>query len=480
MNSILLTALKKKIDWRDLPGFLLAAMATGLLLQVALNRRFDHDEFEHIHSAWYIARGAVPYRDFFQHHNPLFWYLTAPLTILMGESTGILIFLRIAMFLMAVCTALVAAVTAVRISSKPIAGLYCYILLLSCNMFAEKVVEIRPDVPMVMMGMLSVYFFMQFLDTSSIKDIIFSGVCAAISFLFLQKAIFLCATLSLFMLIMAVRRKASLKAGLSFFICLGTSFILPFLFFACQGALHDYFLNGYLLNLSNSYSFALWESLQPYLFVDTGFWILGLAGICSGLYSFKRERKFGCIALLCILFFLSILTVPTPWKQYFMQALVMFSIAGACVLAHLTIKMKIQAIKALGFLILAIIVYRPMRELLEYRTSSPKAQIEMIKYATSITNSNDFVYDGDIQFNLFRKDLHYFWFSTSNKHKLNLYNGLTGNMYGNYNACSLITEKNPSLVSDYGIDVARCPAFGRYRQDERFTLLKVYRRVDDP
>ena len=42
------------------------------------------DNVEHIHATWLIAYGEVPYRDFFQHHNPLLWYLFAPVIRLFG------------------------------------------------------------------------------------------------------------------------------------------------------------------------------------------------------------------------------------------------------------------------------------------------------------------------------------------------------------------------------------------------------------
>ena len=37
------------------------------------------DDVEHLHSSWLVLQGKVPYRDFFQHHNPLMWYIFAPL-----------------------------------------------------------------------------------------------------------------------------------------------------------------------------------------------------------------------------------------------------------------------------------------------------------------------------------------------------------------------------------------------------------------
>ena len=41
------------------------------------------DNVEHLHSSWLIWQGYVPYRDFFQHHNPLTWYLAAPFVALL-------------------------------------------------------------------------------------------------------------------------------------------------------------------------------------------------------------------------------------------------------------------------------------------------------------------------------------------------------------------------------------------------------------
>jgi hypothetical protein len=40
-------------------------------------RRFDPDELEHMHVAWYISHGQVPFRDFFEVHMPLFHFLLA-------------------------------------------------------------------------------------------------------------------------------------------------------------------------------------------------------------------------------------------------------------------------------------------------------------------------------------------------------------------------------------------------------------------
>ena len=43
----------------------------------------DGDTIEHIHTSWLIHTGKIPYKDFFQHHNPLLWYIFSPLFIIL-------------------------------------------------------------------------------------------------------------------------------------------------------------------------------------------------------------------------------------------------------------------------------------------------------------------------------------------------------------------------------------------------------------
>ena len=48
-------------------------------LQLLMVRAFDADELQHLHSAWLVSEGFLPYRDYFQHHTPGLHYLLGPL-----------------------------------------------------------------------------------------------------------------------------------------------------------------------------------------------------------------------------------------------------------------------------------------------------------------------------------------------------------------------------------------------------------------
>jgi len=58
---------------------LAVVLTLGIAMRVAYVRSSEVilDEFEHVHAAYLVSQGQTPYRDFFEHHTPLFYYLAA-------------------------------------------------------------------------------------------------------------------------------------------------------------------------------------------------------------------------------------------------------------------------------------------------------------------------------------------------------------------------------------------------------------------
>jgi hypothetical protein len=133
---------------RDLAGWaiLLAAVAAAALTAVLANVRFlQMDEFVFVRAAWLVSEGQVPYRDFFEHHTPLFYGLLAPIVGLLPERASALPAIRL------VClasSALLAA--AVFALSRAVAGgraaAAATVLLFLVPGFVSRAIEIRPDV----------------------------------------------------------------------------------------------------------------------------------------------------------------------------------------------------------------------------------------------------------------------------------------------------------------------------------------------
>ena len=64
---------------KKIPYIILCITAIVSLYIYGLNVKPNGDNIEHMHTSWLIWQKNIPYKDFFQHHNPLIWYMFAPI-----------------------------------------------------------------------------------------------------------------------------------------------------------------------------------------------------------------------------------------------------------------------------------------------------------------------------------------------------------------------------------------------------------------
>ena len=58
------------------------------------------DDVEHLRAAYFVSLGEVPYRDFFEHHHPLLWYVFAPIVKHFSNLLRLLFFAIFALYVM--------------------------------------------------------------------------------------------------------------------------------------------------------------------------------------------------------------------------------------------------------------------------------------------------------------------------------------------------------------------------------------------
>jgi hypothetical protein len=124
-----------------------AWLLLGLRLAV---RGFDPDELEHLHAAFCLQAGQLPYRDFFEHHAPALYWLAQPVLFLTGPQLTALWILRLGMWLLSTLAVLTTTRIARLVLDGPVAQLVAGLLLGSSIVFA-KGVEFRPDVPAMLL-----------------------------------------------------------------------------------------------------------------------------------------------------------------------------------------------------------------------------------------------------------------------------------------------------------------------------------------
>jgi hypothetical protein len=158
---------------------------------------------------------------------------------------------------------------------------------------------------------------------------------------------------------------------------------------------------------------------------------------------------------------LSVFIVKTPHQQYYMMFLPLMAIISGYGIVNL-IKMKNSII-----CIIIIASGYPMYVFskgLIVKTNTE--QLEKIEYVLLNTTKNDFVYDGKIKFNIFRKDLDYFWYSVRPKSgALDTYRSLYNY---DYNIYELINRFKPKIISNYYIDMENVIIKKNYRSTVRY------------
>lgn len=433
---------------------LLAVLLAGIFL-LSLKRQFGQDEFEAVHTAWKMLAGEKIYQDFFQHHHPFFYYcLTAPVAMF-GENASTLVFIRLICLTIPLLTMFVTYRFCTLIFNNKRISLIAVVLLSGAFIFVDSSIEIRPDVPQTLFAMLSFYFLFSHLDSKRLTSLILSAVCLGVSFLFLQKAIFAAAVIGTILLVALLRKNISLKQ-LAIFIGVLLLTLLPYyIYLIATDSLETYWTFNWLLNMRFMNRFSALDGFVLMLKSSTLLVIFYVLGIVRMPRTTNGRRvvwaSLGLIG--------SVLLVRAPYNQYFMLALPFMAIIAANALwSVFTAKSKLAELLlivattvALSFIVyktngqillvalttlvgllilLAWLFYLkaevkrrwlpyivllsmivPATEIFNRSADINGPQLALVDYVLSVTEPGDHVYDGNVTFNLFRKDIDYFWYS---------------------------------------------------------------------
>lgn len=118
------------------------------VLASLLNSGFNPDELQHAHIAWNMVQGKVLYRDFFEHHGPLYAFLNTSVLFFFQNEPGIraLYVLRSLSLIFSVLSIVVVYFFAKKVYPRyPQAGLLAVLFSTSYSFYHAKAFEIRPD-----------------------------------------------------------------------------------------------------------------------------------------------------------------------------------------------------------------------------------------------------------------------------------------------------------------------------------------------
>ena len=379
---------------------LLSFLVGATFLQV-----FDHDEFEWIHSAWLISKGQQPYLDFFQHHHSLSYVIGSWFFSVFPESfLSVFLFRGIYLVLAIFNLGILYKIT--RFFSDRSGALLACIIFLSTYPVLYSISVIRPDSFLMVFGLASALLFLSHVQNRSSFNLVLSGILAALAFAALQKAVVWIGSFGVLALGFLIHKKILWKDVLVW--VLSFCFALVVLWFWLSPVpFEEYVFYNWTLNFAWGTDESLkWELLKWAAFS----WHYVLLIPIAFVWALKKKSGFVFLALAGALPLVVLAVFGNPYRQYFLMALPLEAIVIATYLREILV-LKRYLVPAL--FVLALLPYVLMLSLNNYERRS--LQIDRVEFVLANSTSEDVIWDGNADINLFRPDVDFFWFSTSSQ-----------------------------------------------------------------
>jgi uncharacterized membrane protein len=391
-----------------------------------LRRVFDPDELEHAHAAWCVFRGMLPYRDFFEHHTPWYYYTLRPIfrwftvDVSFDSARHFLLFGRVLSFALTI----LAVVLVYRIGNRwgdRRLGALAALFLVGQPVFLQKTLEARPDVPALLFFLVALGCLLRALEGAGsleerLRRFAGGGLSLGAGIMYTQKLLFtlpgLLCGLGLWWLSgdRGPTRRARALLMVVFLLAVGVPFTLTWAAFALQGGADSFIANNFLLNahwkhVATGQLLKLLETSAPVLLLS----VLGMAAAGRGFFR-SPQRDHREILLLCTVLglFAGVAVIPTAQRQYYLPALPIvcfFAAKGLLLLVD-------RARKRTRWLLLALLPLSvlPVVALGEAFVSPNDLQLARLRQVFESTQPTDLVMDGWEGTGVFRPHAFYYFF----------------------------------------------------------------------
>lgn len=260
--------------------FFISSYIYGIVLKA------NGDNVEHLHTSWMVWQGYLPYKDFFQHHNPLTWYLSAPFVAYLIDDENIFSIFNIVGIITLYFIAYYHYKLFMLNQENKSAAMILFAVLIGAYSLLWST-DYRPDTFMYLFFYIGLYYLFLYTKTQKHTALIVSFLSFFISFMFTQKVLLHLIIPGLFLIYWICRGKIKL-IHLFYATILPLLFLMIFIGYLYQnGALEIYWRSNYPFN---TYIPKIFDEQRiifpPKEYID--FYIfLPIAGISSFYYIYK-------------------------------------------------------------------------------------------------------------------------------------------------------------------------------------------------
>ncbi|MBO5038466.1 MAG: glycosyltransferase family 39 protein [Alphaproteobacteria bacterium] len=202
-----MSSLIKKIPYAILGCYL--AFCSALLYWVVIySGSGDGDTLEHVHSSWLVYSGKIPYKDFFQHHNPLLWYVGAPVVGLFEYSLRAVD----AANMLTVTVTIITLFYIYRLNKDFLSTSLGGLIAASFFMLPQESLynkDFKPDNFMTSCLIIGLYYLCRYVKSQRLSSLVVSFLMFFAAFMFTQKALLALFAIGLVVLYLIYQKKIS-------------------------------------------------------------------------------------------------------------------------------------------------------------------------------------------------------------------------------------------------------------------------------
>lgn len=460
----MLAACKNFIKENKILCSILLADIIGILLTFIFNSVILADELEHLHNSYLISVGFVPYRDFFEHHNPLLWIIFSPLFKILP--LNITLYFYIARFTALICSAISLyfgyLIVKRFLKSAEIFGYFIvFLFIFYPSWYCFSV--FKPDVFARMFYVFGLYLYFSYLENLQTRKLFLCALCFVISFLFLQTIVFSILPLAIPTIYLFYKNK---KFWYDAFIC---SLLPACILFICVWLLTKYDIWDLYIQLNVVFNSKLFSLLypntpsmlwcwSPYIIAAVLGWILILKNSTSIYWR------------ICGLLFICELLQHMYFPAVLPHYLILLFVFSSLSLAFLYNKHKTSSVKIFVCTLLFVNL------LLNLFTLYQHNNWDKIKFLQQInqTEDNQVLNIEYGYINIFSKPLHYYSTGFNN---LVIIDDYLFHRFPDYNVNDMVLKYKPQYIN------AQKPENFSFPEADRLTLheetLQNYEKIAD-
>lgn len=359
------------------------------------------DTNEHIHASYLISTGLVPYRDFFEHHHPLLWYIMLPVVTLFDRDVNIVYVARGIAVLGYLFFLLLFYKIAKRYTNNNSCGAKIAVLAFLCiPRIWYDVQTLRPDIFMYISIFAALIYFLDYLSSMKRKYLCYSYFLWFVAFLFLQKAAIAGLGFGLANLWLCFNKKIKLSDILVAAVIPVVGIICLLLTLYRADALASWWLYNFTFNTYVRAYYGSYSAGLSYLPVLS--FILAMC-IVRGYKATKKNITFFliwvCLAMQLLYF--------APYSQYY------FLYLAFSVLLLLPYLLRFFQSCFFHFMLAAVFFICSSFALNYYSYNSNGkffTVMQLMDYIIKHTDSDDKLQNFTHAYNLFNRDADYYWF----------------------------------------------------------------------